>query len=123
MGLAYVFGRFLKKPKKPSSYDYEAEKIKIPSPEILDVSLKFNHKLSNPTYLKEKEKISLNVLINALETEYPTELITTENRQSYIYFISLLLKSKTKNKLTDRQYHNLMFIADLYGLKKNDVVF
>ena len=73
--------------------------------------------------VSEKEKISLTILKNALEKEYPTELITEKNRESYIYFMQMLLNSSNLNKLSQTQYRNLMFLADIYGLKKSEVIF
>lgn len=73
--------------------------------------------------VSKKEKISLAILKDSLEKKYPTELITEQNRDSYIYFIKLLLKSSNLNNLNQTQYRNLMFLADIYGLRKSEVIF
>jgi len=79
--------------------------------------------LEKKVILVEKEKISLNVLREALATDFPTELINKNNRKTYLYFINLLLASKSLGKLSAKQQGNLLLLSKIYGFKKLEVVF
>lgn len=70
-----------------------------------------------------KEKISIAVLRTSLDTNYPSELINSNNRDSYITFITMLLNSDKLEELNSNQYRNLMFLADIYGLNSSEVIF
>lgn len=73
--------------------------------------------------LSAKEKISIAVLRTSLDTNYPSELINSNNRDSYINFITMILNSDTLEELNSNQYRNLMFLADIYGLNSKEVIF